>query len=228
MSRGPEAKNKGVTMDDKAVKRRVEDELQFQPSVDAAHIGVSVQNGIVHVDGRVSSFAQKAAVESAVTRVKGVRGYVEDMIVQPHGDLYSDDAIAGHVANVLEWDSLLPKAAVKVKVEAGWVTLSGDVEWAYQRISAEGGLRRLQGVRGVTNLITIKPRIQAADIKQRIEQALERQAEIEAHGITITVDGGKVRLDGKVRAWRERDVIERAAWAAPGVTGVDDRLTVSL
>ena len=215
-------------MDDKAVKRRVEDELQFQPSVDAAHIGVSVQNGIVHVDGRVSSFAQKAAVESAVTRVKGVRGYVEDMIVQPHGDLYSDDAIAGHVANVLEWDSLLPKAAVKVKVEAGWVTLSGDVEWAYQRISAEGGLRRLQGVRGVTNLITIKPRIQAADIKQRIEQALERQAEIEAHGITITVDGGKVRLDGKVRAWRERDVIERAAWAAPGVTGVDDRLTVSL
>lgn len=228
MSRGPEAKNKGVTMDDKAVKRRVEDELQFQPSVDAAHIGVSVQNGIVHVDGRVSSFAQKAAVESAVTRVKGVRGYVEDMIVQPHGDLYSDDAIAGHVANVLEWDSLLPKAAVKVKVEAGWVTLSGDVEWAYQRISAEGGLRRLQGVRGVTNLITIKPRIQASDIKQRIEQALERQAEIEAHGITITVDGGKVRLDGKVRAWRERDVIERAAWAAPGVTGVDDRLTVSL
>ena len=215
-------------MDDKAVKRRVEDELQFQPSVDAAHIGVSVQNGIVHVDGRVSSFAQKAAVESAVTRVKGVRGYVEDMIVQPHGDLYSDDAIAGHVANVLEWDSLLPKAAVKVKVEAGWVTLSGDVEWAYQRISAEGGLRRLQGVRGVTNLITIKPRIQASDIKQRIEQALERQAEIEAHGITITVDGGKVRLDGKVRAWRERDVIERAAWAAPGVTGVDDRLTVSL
>ena len=228
MSRGPEATNKGVTMDDKAVKRRVEDELQFQPSVDAAHIGVSVQNGIVHVDGRVSSFAQKAAVESAVTRVKGVRGYVEDMIVQPHGDLYSDDAIAGHVANVLEWDSLLPKAAVKVKVEAGWVTLSGDVEWAYQRISAEGGLRRLQGVRGVTNLITIKPRIQAADIKQRIEQALERQAEIEAHGITITVDGVKVRLDGKVRAWRERDVIERAAWAAPGVTGVDDRLTVSL
>ena len=225
---GPEATNKGVAMDDKAVKRRVEDELQFQPSVDAAHIGVSVQNGIVHVDGRVSSFAQKAAVESAVTRVKGVRGYVEDMIVQPHGDLYSDDAIAGHVANVLEWDSLLPKAAVKVKVEAGWVTLSGDVEWAYQRISAEGGLRRLQGVRGVTNLITIKPRIQASDIKQRIEQALERQAEIEAHGITITVDGGKVRLDGKVRAWRERVVIERAAWAAPGVTGVDDRLTVSL
>lgn len=213
-------------MDDKVVKRLVEDELQFQPSVDAAHIGVSVDEGIVHLSGRVSSFAQKSAVESAVKRVKGVRGYVEDLIVQPHGDIYSDDAIAIQAANALEWDALLPKDAIKVKVEGGWVCLSGDVEWAYQRIAAEGGVRRLHGVRGVTNLIMIKPRMAADDIKQRIEQALERQADLEAKRITITVEDGKVRLDGKVRAWRERDVIERAAWAAPGVTAVEDHVTV--
>ena len=214
-------------MDDKVLKALVEDELQFQPTVDAAHIGVSVRNGIVHLDGRVPNFAQKATVEAAVKRVKGVRGYVEDLTVQPHGDVHSDDAIAAQVANVLDWDTLLPKDAIKVKVEAGWVTLSGDVEWAYQRIAAEGGLRRLHGVRGLTNLIVIRPKAQPDDIKQRIEQALERQAEVEARGITVTVDGGKVRLDGKVRAWRERDAIERAAWAAPGVTGVEDRVTIS-
>jgi len=215
-------------MDDKVLKTLVEDELQFQPSVDTAHIGVSAENGIVHLTGHVATFAQKAAIEAAVKRVKGVRGYVEDLSVKPHGDLYSDDAVAAQVANVLDWDALLPKGAIKVKVEHGWVTLTGDLEWAYQRIAAEGGLRRLQGVRGVTNLIMIRPNVSPRDIQQRIEQALERQAEVEAKGITVTVDGGKVRLDGKVRAWRERDAIERAAWSAPGVTGVDDHLTISV
>jgi len=213
-------------MDDKVVRKLVEDELQFQPSVDAAHIGVSVDKGIVHLNGRVPSFAQKSAIETAVKRVKGVRGYVEDLIVQPNGDAHSDDALAVQAANTLEWDTLLPKNAIKVKVERGWVTLTGDVDWAYQRIAAEGDLHRLQGVRGVSNLIMIKPKVAAGDIKHRIEQALERQAELEASGITITVSDGKVRLDGKVRAWHERDIIERAAWAAPGVTAVDDHVTV--
>jgi len=213
-------------MDDKFVKKLVEDELQFQPSVDAAHIGVSVNKGIVHLNGRVPSFAQKSAIESAVKRVKGVRGYVEDLIVQPSGDVHSDDAIAIQVANILEWDALLPKNAIKVKVEQGWVSLSGDVEWAYQRLAAEAGLRRLEGVRGVTNLIMIKPKVAAGDIKRRIEEALGRQAELEANRIVITVQDGKVRLDGKVRAWRERDIVERAAWSAPGVTAVDDHVTI--
>lgn len=215
-------------MDDKLLKRLVEDELQYQPSIDAADIGVSVQDGIVHLNGNVATFAQKYAVENAVKRVKGVRGYVEDLVVRPHGDFDSDDAIAARVANLLEWDVTLPKGAVKVKVEGGVVTLSGEVEWAFQRVAAESGMRRLTGVRGLNNTITIKPRVAAADIKRRIEQALERQAEVEAHGVSITVDGGKVKLDGKVRAWFERDIIERAAWAAPGVTGVEDRVTISL
>lgn len=194
-------------MDDKVVRKLVEDELQLQPSVDAAHIDVSVNKGIDHLNGRVPSFAQKSAIETAVKRVKGVRGY-------------GDDALAIQAANILEWDTLLPKDAIKVKVERGWVTLAGDVEWASQRIAAEGGLHRLQGVRGVSNLIMIRPKVAAGDIKNRIEQALERQAELEANGITITVQ------DGKVRAWHERDIIERAAWAAPGVTAVDDHVTV--
>lgn len=215
-------------MEDKVLQRLVEDELQYQPSVDSADIGVRVANGIVHLSGNVASFAQKSVVEGAVKRVKGVRGYVEDLVVRPHGDLYSDDAIAGRVANLLDWDVAIPKGAIKVKVEGGLVTLSGDVEWAFQRVAAERGIRRLPGVRGLSNMVMIKPRVAASDIKRRIEEALERQAEVEANHVTITVDGGKVKLDGKVRAWFERDIIERAAWAAPGVTGVEDRVTVSL
>ena len=213
-------------MEDKVLKKLVEDELQYQPSVDAADIGVRVEKGIVHLDGNVKTFAQKAAVENAVKRVKGVRGYVEDLIVRPYGDTYSDDAIAARVANLLEWDVTLPKDVIKVKVEGGTVTLSGEAPWAYQRTSAETGIRRLEGVRGLFNMITIKPHAEPSEIKRRIEQALERQAEVEAHRITVTVDGGRVRLDGKVRAWFERDVIERAAWSAPGVEAVDDRLSV--
>lgn len=213
-------------MEDKVLKKLVEDELQFRPSVDSADIGVSVHSGIVHLSGNVASFAQKVAVEGAVKRVKGVRGYVEDLVVRPHGDVYSDDAIAARVANVLDWDSTVPKGAIKVKVERGVVTLSGDVDWAYQRNGAVSGIRRLMGVRGVNNTIMVKPRVQAVDIKQRVEQALERQAEVEANRVSITVDGGKVRLDGTVRAWFERDIIERAAWATPGVTSVEDHVTV--
>ncbi|TAJ69823.1 MAG: BON domain-containing protein [Phenylobacterium sp.] len=215
-------------MEDRLLKKLVDDELQYQPSVDAADIGVRVENGIVHLDGNVSTFAQKAAVENAVKRVRGVRGYVEDLVVRPHGDTYSDDAIAARVANLLEWDVTLPRDVIKVQVEGGTVTLSGEVPWAYQRTSAETGVRRLAGVRALINLITIKPRVEAVDIKRRIEEALERQAEVESDRITVTVDGGKVRLDGKVRAWFERDIIERAAWSAAGVLAVDDRVTVSL
>lgn len=213
-------------MEDKALKTRVEDELQYQPSVDAGDISVRVDKGIVHLDGSVASFAQKAAVENAVKRIKGVRGYVEDLIVRPHGDAHSDDAIASRVANLLEWDATLPREAIKVKVEGGTVILSGDVPWAYQRTSAEAGIRRLEGVRGLINQIAIKPHAEPSEIKRRIEQALERQAEVEANRITVSVDGSRVTLEGKVRAWFERDVIERAAWSAPGVQAVDDRLTV--
>lgn len=213
-------------MIDKVLRGLVQDELDWEPSVDAVDIGVAVENGIVHLSGRVSSYAQKIAAEAAVKRVKGVRGYVEDLEIRPQGAGYSDVAIASRAANVLDWDATVPKDAVKVKVDGGIVTLSGQVDWQYQRTAAENGIRPLAGVRGVINQIRVKPVIQAGDIKRRIEDALERQAELEAGKIHVSVIGDKVRLDGKVRAWFERDIAERAAWSAPGVKQVDDHVSV--
>jgi len=214
-------------MDDKALKKLVTDELEWEPSIDSADIGVTVENGIVRLVGHVANYAQKNIAEHAVKRVKGVRGFVEDLEVRPFAKAFTDEGIAGAVANLLEWDVTIPKDAIKVKVENGVVTLSGDVNWAYQRQAAEQSIRRLQGVRGVANLIMVKPQAQASDIKRRIEAALERQAEIEADKVHVTVDGDKVKLTGKVRAWFERDIIERAAWAAPGVKAVEDQVTIS-
>jgi osmotically-inducible protein OsmY len=213
-------------MDDKALRKWVQDELDWQPSVDAADIGVTVENGIVHLTGHLPTYSQKLAVESAVKRVKGVRGYVEDLQVRLSPDSSSDEVIAGRVANLVEWDVSLPKGTIKVKVEGGYVTLTGEVNWNYQRTAAEQGIRRLAGVRGVSNQIFVKPQVKATDIKRRIEDALERQADLEAHKISVTVEGSKVRLDGKVRAWFERDIIERAAWAAPGVQSVEDHVSI--
>ncbi|HEY0650511.1 BON domain-containing protein [Phenylobacterium sp.] len=214
-------------MDDKVLKKLVTDELEWEPSIDAADIGVTVENGIVRLVGHVANYAQKGAAEKAVKRVKGVRGYVEDLEIRLSAKAFTDEGLANAVANLLEWDVTIPKNVIKVKVENGVVTLSGDVNWAYQRQAAEQSIRRLQGIRGVVNAIMVKPQAQASDVKRRIEAALERQAEIEADKILVTVEGDKVKLDGKVRAWFERDIIERAAWAAPGVKSVDDRIMVS-
>jgi len=213
-------------MDDNALKKSVTAELEWAPSIDAADIGVTVENGIVRLTGHVANYAQKIAAENAVKRVKGVRGFVEDLEIRDFAETYTDEAIAGRVANMLDWDVTVPKDTVKVKVEKGFVTLTGQVDWQYQRTAAEQGVRRLLGVRGVSNQVQLKPHVQASDVKRRIEAALERQAEVEADKISISVDGGKVRLDGKVRAWFERDIIERAAWAAPGVNAVEDRVSV--
>jgi osmotically-inducible protein OsmY len=214
-------------MDDKALRKLVQDELEWEPSVDAADIGVTAENGIIHLTGHVPTYSQKFAVESAVKRVKGVRGYVEDLQIRLALDATSDEMIAGRVASLIEWDVTLPKGTIKVKVEGGYVTLTGEVNWGYQRTGAEQGIRRLAGVRGVSNQIHVKPLVQAADIKRRIEDALERQAELEAKQISVTVEGNKVRLEGKVRAWSERETIERAAWAAPGVEAVVDRVSIA-
>jgi osmotically-inducible protein OsmY len=213
-------------MEDKVLKNLVEDELAWEPSIDSADIGVTVENGIVRLLGHVPNYAQKATAENAVKRVKGVRGYVEDLQIRPAGQPYTDEAIAERVANLIEWDVTIPKGAIKVKVESGYVTLSGEVGWQYQRFAAEQGIRKLPGVRGLSNVITVKPSVSAGDIKKRIEEALERTAEVEANKIRVSVVGDKVQLDGNVRAWFEREIIEHAAWAAPGVKAVDDRVRV--
>ena len=215
-------------MEDKALKALVEAELEWEPSIDAADIGITVEDGIVGLSGHVPNYAQKIAAEAAIKRVKCVRGFVEHLQVQAVSSPLSDNAIASRLASILDWTVDVPAGQVKVKVEHGVVTLVGTVGWQYQKAAAERAVRPQQGVRGVLNEIQLQPRAQASDIQRRIKAALERRADIEANQIVITVAGDTVRLDGKVRAWFERDVIERAAWAAPGVAKVDDRIMIAL
>ncbi len=214
-------------MDDISLRQDVLDELEFEPSLDAAHIGVAVEKGVVTLTGHVTSYAQKIAAEKAVQRVQGVRGVAEELQVRyPNDKKVADDEVAQRALAIIAWDATVPDDQVRVKVEKGWVTLSGEVGWQYQRASAEQAVRKLSGVRGVTNLLTVRPQIEASDIRRHIEGALKRSAEVEAEGIRIDVEGGKVKLSGKVQNWHERNVVERAAWAVPGVHSVDDRLVI--
>lgn len=214
-------------MQDTVIQKMVRDELAWEPSIDAADVDVTVEAGIVTLNGHVANYLQKVAAEGAVKRVKGVRGYVDRLEIRVLAHADSDEALANRVANLIDWHVSVPKNAVKVKVEKGMVTLTGKVDWNFQRAAAEQGVRAIYGVRGLINQIEVKPHVEIGDVKKRIEDALSRQAEIDADRIKVTVEGGKVRLDGKVRGWFERDVAERAAWAAPGVSAVEDRVAVS-
>jgi osmotically-inducible protein OsmY len=215
-------------MSDKNLRLTIIDELDFEPSVDSANIGVAVENGVVTLTGHVKSYAEKLAAEQAVRRVKGVRALAEELFVTYPSDKKTSDAdIAQRAANIIAWDVTVPDA-VKVKVEKGWVTLSGMVHWQYQRQSAETAIRKLSGVIGVTNLIELQPQAHSYDVKKAIEEALKRNAEVEAANIRVKVgNDNTVTLEGKVHAWHERGIAERAAWSAPGVKAVDDRLMVA-
>jgi len=215
-------------MNDYSLRQNVLDELEFDPAVDAARIGVAVENGVVTLSGHVASYAEKIAAERIAQRVRGVRGVAQEIEVRyPNEKKDADDEIAQRAAKILEWDSSVPLDKIKVKVERGWVTLSGEVEWQFQRQAAEAAVRKLSGVSGVMNTILVRPRVDAVNVRRRIEDALKRNAELEADAIRVTVSGGKVTLEGKVRALRERNVAEQAAWAAPGVLIVEDRLAVA-
>ena len=195
--------------------------------VDAAHIGVAVDNGIATLSGHVSSYTEKLAAERAVTRVKGVTAIAENIEIRyPAAKRTADDQIAKRVVDIINWQVSVPSDRIKVKVEKGWVTLSGEVDWHFQKVDAEKSVRRLSGVMGIANLIGLKPRVEAKDVKKRIEEALKRNAEIEAQNIRVIVQGGKVTLDGKVDSWAERQRVENTVWSAPGVLSVDDRLSV--
>lgn len=214
---------------DKILRTRVEDELNWQPGIDATEIGVAVSDGVVTLTGFVSTYAQKVEVEKAVKALKGVRGLAEELQVRYYPALSNDDEqVAKRVLDMLDWNASTPKGKVKAQVHEGSVTLTGEVDWHYQRQAAESGLRNLRGVRGLSNQITVKARVLASNIKERIQTALERQAEIDASHIKVSVEGAEVRLDGNVRAWSEREAAERAAWAAPGVLMVRDNLMIGL
>lgn len=215
-------------MSDETLKTLIEDELRWEPSVDSANIGVAVDAGVVRLSGSVRTYPEKIAAEKAAERVKGVRGVALDIDVRPFGDTgTSDDEVAKRALNTLAWHAMLPKNALKVRVEDGHVTLSGELDWQYQREAAERAIQRLYGVRSVANQILLRPQVMATDVKHRIEEALERHARIEAERVRVSVDGAKVKLEGKIDTWSDRNLVERAAWAAPGVTSVEDRLVVA-
>jgi len=213
-------------MSDQSLQQAVIDELEWEPSVNAAHIGVAVNNGVVTLTGHVGSFAEKFAAERAAGRVVGVKAVAEELEVRYPFEKPDDSDIAKSALQALSWDTEVPKDSVSVKVEGGWVTLSGGVDWYFQSSAAEADVRKLRGVIGVTNNIKVKPTIQAPDVRARIKAAFARNASIDADKINVTVDGGKVTLTGSVDTWRERGLAEDTAWSAPGVSQVDDRLVV--
>ena len=213
-------------MDDKTLRQNIIDELEFEPSIDAAHIGLAVDDGVVTLTGHVSSYDEKLAAERAVQRVKGVKAIAQEIEVRYRYQLKTDDdQIAKRAADVLAWN-LVPADSVQVTVQKGWVVLSGKVDWQYQKVAAESAVSKLAGVSGVTNSIELKPHVEPKDVKHKIMAALHRSAQVDANNIQVSVIGHKVRLDGKVRAWYERRIAERAAWSAPGVTQVEDNLKV--
>jgi osmotically-inducible protein OsmY len=214
-------------MDDKTLRQLIIDELDFEPSIDAANIGVAVEKGIVTLTGHVASYAEKIAAEHSVERVKGVKAIAQEIEVRFSGQpKRADDEIAQRALDILKWSVQVPVDSIQVKVEKGWVTLTGAVEWQYQKQAAESAVRQLSGVRGVTNIIEIEPHVAVSDIHQKIMDSLKRNAEVEADSIRVVVDNGKVILEGKVKAWYERNLAERAAWSAPGVKEVEVRLSV--
>ena len=215
-------------MSETFLRQIILEELEYDPSLDATNIGVAVEKGIVTLTGHVTSFAEKQAAITAVRRVNGVRAIAEEIEVRyPYEKKIADDQLAKRAVDILDWDNVVPARAIQVLVRNGWVTLIGDVDWHFQKQSAEDDIRKLSGVRGIINNIAIKPRVQATDVKKKIEDALRRRLEGEVKGIRITVqDGSRVILEGFVDNWNERQAIETAAWSAPGVKVVDDRLSV--
>jgi osmotically-inducible protein OsmY len=208
------------------LRQDVLDELEYEPSIDAAHIGVAADAGVITLTGHVASYAEKRATIAAARRVKGVRAIAEEIEVRyPSNNKTSDDEIAKRAIAILGWGTMALSDSIQVMVHNGWVTLTGSVDWHYQKVQAEEDIRKLSGVRGVTNTVEIKPSVQAEGIRRKIEEALRRHAKIEADAIRVAVhDRNKVVLEGKVDSWDERHAVESAAWSAPGVKSVEDRM----
>ena len=210
------------------LRQDILDEFEFDPRFDGQHIGVAVDKNVVSLTGHVKSYAEKVSVIAAARRVKEVHAIADEIEVRyPYQTTTADDQIAKRALDILNWDTLVPSKAVDVLVHNGWVTLTGTVDWYYQKTSADEDVRKLAGVCGMTNNIVIKPQVDSANVKTKIEAALKRHADVEAKAIRVTVQGGnKIVLEGKVDNWEERFAVENAAWSAQGVASVDDRLTI--
>jgi osmotically-inducible protein OsmY len=213
---------------DKQLKNDILAELRWEPSVNAEQIGVEVKDGVVTLAGHVYSYVEKWAAEEAAQKVSGVRALAVEIDVNLPGLSQRNDAdIAGSVQSVLEWTTYLPKDSIKIQVEGGWVTLSGDVEWEYQRRAAVDAVRHLMGVKGISNDILIESKVSANGVKADIKEALKRRAIVDSHKITVDVQGANVTLSGTVDNWSERELARHTAWNTAGVKSVQDNIIVS-
>lgn len=214
-----------LTHTDQEIQTDVMAELRWDPSVPANEIGVVVKDGVVTLTGTVDTYMKKWRAEEVAHRVNGVIAVANEIQVRSIGER-TDSDIAAAALHALSWNSTIPQGKVHVTVDKGWITLKGDVEWQYQRQEAERVVRRLLGVKGVSNLITVKPAATPSDLKRKIEDALVRNAQVDAERITVEVQGSKAVLKGKVRSWAEREEAERVAWLAPGITSVDNQISL--
>lgn len=212
---------------DSDLKRDVTAELAWDPAVRANAIGVAVKNGVVTLTGHLETFAEKHAAARAVRRVADVKAIALELDVKLAPDhKRSDTDIATSAENALKWNTLVPAEAITLTVDHGWITLRGEVEWDFQRRSAEKAIRALMGVVGISNEITLRVKPQATNLSRKIEEALTRQAIREAQRIKVSVEGNTVKLIGNVHSWQERDAAQGVAWTAPGVRAVINELTV--
>lgn len=215
-------------MTDKQLQDNVQAALDWEPSVDVTEVGVTVEKGVVTLRGDVKSYAERAAAERVTQGVYGVKGIANDLNVRlGPGRERTDSDIALAAVNALKWNADVPADKVTVAVSKGWVTLKGELDWNFQREAAERVVRDLTGVIGVSNQVSVRPRVSVTDVQAKIEAALKRSAEVDARRIHVGAADGKVVLTGNVRSWAEREEARRAAWAAPGVKAVDDRMVVT-
>ncbi len=214
---------------DMQLQRDVIEEMAWQPNISDAEIAVGAKNGVVTLSGFVNTYAQKFAAVRSAEKVRGVHAVADDLKVRlPNALMRSDTDIAHAAVSALKWDVEVPDSRIKVLVDDGWVSLDGAVDWQFQRLAAERAVRHLSGVKGVIDRVTVQqPKVSAYEVNQRIQDALKRSAALDADKISVEAKDGKVVLRGTVRSWSEREDAERAAWASPGVTEVDDEIAVA-
>jgi osmotically-inducible protein OsmY len=214
-------------MTDNDLKQHVLSALDWEPSLDASDIGVSVDDAVVTLRGNVASYAEKVTAERVALRVYGMKAVANDLAVRLVSEFErTDTEIAQAAVAALEWNTMVPHDRVTITVNNGWIALKGTLDWQYQKDAAARVVRDLTGVKGVTNDIIVQPRVKTIDVRDKIEAAFKRSAEIDARRVNVNAADGKVILSGNVHSWAERQAAERAAWAAPGVTQVEDRLTI--